>query len=67
MLKMKQRSRIYYSDAQKELMWQRWQKSDSMNAIGRLFARLCTCLNYIYGQENVEREVAQFVRKIDMW
>ena len=36
---MKQRPRIYYSDAQKELMWERWQKGDSMNAIGRLFDR----------------------------
>ena len=36
---MKQRPRIYYSDAQKALMWDRWQKGESMNAIGRLFDR----------------------------
>ena len=36
---MKQRPRIYYSDAQKELMWDRWQKGDSMNTIARLFDR----------------------------
>ncbi len=30
---MKQRPRIYYSDTQKALMWDRWQKGDSMNAI----------------------------------
>lgn len=36
---MKQRLRIYYSDAQKALMWDRWQKGESMNAIGRLFDR----------------------------
>ena len=36
---MKQRPRIYYSDAQKELMWDRWQKGDSMHAIARLFDR----------------------------
>ena len=30
---MKQRPRIYYSDAQKELMWDRWQKGDSMHTI----------------------------------
>lgn len=29
MLKTKQRPRIYYSDAQKALMWDRWQKGDS--------------------------------------
>jgi len=36
---MKQRPRIYYSDEQKALMWDRWQKGESMNAIGRLFDR----------------------------
>ena len=36
---MKQRPRIYYSDAQKALMWDRWQKGDSMHAIARLFDR----------------------------
>jgi len=36
---MKQRSRIYYSDAQKSLMWDRWQKGDSLAAIARLFDR----------------------------
>ena len=36
---MKQRRRIYYTDEQKALMWERWQKGDSMNAIARLFDR----------------------------
>jgi len=36
---MKQRPRIYYSDAQKELMWDRWQKGDSMRTIAGLFDR----------------------------
>ena len=36
---MKQRPRIYYSDAQKALMWDRWQKGDSLHAIARLFDR----------------------------
>ena len=36
---MKQRTRIYYSDAQKSLMWDRWQKGDSLAAIARLFDR----------------------------
>ena len=36
---MKQRPRIYYSDAQKALMWDRWHKGDSMHAIARLFDR----------------------------
>ena len=36
---MKQRPRIYYSESQKALMWDRWQKGDSMHAIARLFER----------------------------
>ncbi len=39
MLQMKQRRRIYYSEEQKALMWDRWQKGDSMHAIARLFDR----------------------------
>jgi len=36
---MKQRPRIYYTERQKALMWERWQKGDSMNTIARLFNR----------------------------
>jgi len=36
---MKQRPRIYYSDTQKAMMWDRWEKGDSMHAIARLFDR----------------------------
>jgi IS30 family transposase len=36
---MKQRPRIYYSDAQKAFMWDRWQQGDSTRAIARLFDR----------------------------
>ena len=39
MLNMKYRPRIYYSAAQKTLMWDRWQKGDSMHTIARLFDR----------------------------
>ncbi len=39
MLKMKQRRRIYYNAEQRNLMWDRWQKGDSMHAIARLFDR----------------------------
>jgi hypothetical protein len=28
---MKYRSRIYYSDTQKALMWDRWQKGESLH------------------------------------
>jgi IS30 family transposase len=36
---MKQRPRIYYSDEQKAVMWDRWQKGDSLNDIARIFDR----------------------------
>jgi IS30 family transposase len=39
MLQMKHRRRIYYSTEQRNLMWDRWQKGDSMHAIARLFDR----------------------------
>ena len=36
---MKQRTRIYYSAEQKNAMWDRYQKGDSLHAIARLFDR----------------------------
>lgn len=36
---MKQRPRIYYSDDQKAIMWDRWQKGDSLKDIARIFDR----------------------------
>ncbi len=39
MLTMKQRTRIYYTETQKALMWDRWQQGESLHAIARLFDR----------------------------
>lgn len=36
---MKQRPRIYYSDSQKALMWDRWRKGDSLQQIAQMFDR----------------------------
>lgn len=36
---MKQRPRIYYTESQKSLMWDRWQKGDSLQQIAQLFDR----------------------------
>ena len=36
---MKYRPRIYYTEADKALMWDRWQQGDSLHAIARLFDR----------------------------
>jgi len=39
MLNMKYATRIYYTDTDKALMWDRWQKGESLNSIARLFGR----------------------------
>ena len=36
---MKPRPRIYYTETDKALMWDRWQKGDSLNSIARHFDR----------------------------
>ncbi len=47
---MKQRARIYYTEAQKAVMWERWQRGDSLHAIARLFDR---------GHSSVQRILAE--------
>ena len=39
MLKIKHRQRIYYTEKDKALMWDRWQKGESLNSIARHFGR----------------------------
>ena len=36
---MKYRKRIYYTEKQKAVMWDRWQAGDSFHEIARLFDR----------------------------
>src|ERR1700738_3318718 len=36
---MKQRPRIYYTESQKVLMWERWRKGESLQQIAQLFDR----------------------------
>lgn len=36
---MKQRRRIYYTESQKALMWERWKAGDTLHQIGKLFDR----------------------------
>ena len=36
---MKYRTRIYYTEEQKSVMWERWQKGDSLHSIAKLFDR----------------------------
>jgi hypothetical protein len=39
MLKMKYRTRIFYSDTQKAMMWDRWRQGESLHDIARSFDR----------------------------
>ena len=36
---MKYRTRVYYSAEQRAEMWNRWQRGESINSIGRAFDR----------------------------
>ena len=44
---MKQRPRIYYTEAQKALMWDRWKAGDTLHKIGKLFDRPHTSIHTI--------------------
>jgi IS30 family transposase len=44
---MKRRPRIYYTESQKALMWDRWQKGESLHSIARLFDRYHTSVQGI--------------------
>ena len=47
---MKYRPRIYYTEDQKALMWDRWQKGESLGSIARLFDR---------GHSSIQRILAE--------
>jgi len=45
---MKQRKRICYTEAQKSLMWDRWQKGESLRTIAQLFDRSHSSVRKIF-------------------
>lgn len=47
---MKYRTRIYYSESQKALMWDRWQKGDTLHQIAKLFDRYHTSIRGILAE-----------------
>ncbi|MDH6301098.1 DNA-binding CsgD family transcriptional regulator [Polynucleobacter sphagniphilus] len=47
---MKQRPRIYYTATQKDLMWERWKKGDSLQQITQLFDRNHSSIQGIFVQ-----------------
>jgi IS30 family transposase len=50
MVKMKWRPRIYYTESDMALMWDRWRKGDSLHAIARLFDRRHSSIQRILGE-----------------
>ena len=47
---MKYRTRIYYTEDQKVLMWDRWQKGESLGSIAKLFDRSHSSIQRILAQ-----------------
>ncbi len=47
---MKQRPRIYYSDTQKALMWERWKQGWTLHEIGKLFDRAHSSIHRIIAE-----------------
>ena len=47
---MKQRPRIYYTESQRALMWDRWQKGESLQQIAQLFDRNHSSIQRILAQ-----------------
>lgn len=47
---MKRRPRIYYSDSQKALMWERWKQGSTLHEIGKLFDRPHTSIYRILAE-----------------
>ena len=56
---MKQRTRIYYSDQQKAMMWDRWQKGESLKDIARVFDRGHSSVSRILAESGGIRPAAR--------
>jgi hypothetical protein len=49
-LQMKQRPRIYYTESQKALMWEHWNKGESLHQIPELFDRHYSLIHEIFAE-----------------
>lgn len=56
---MKQRHRIYYTESQKALMWDRWKAGDSLQQIAQLFDRNHSSIQRILAETGGIRPVAR--------
>ncbi|KGE67622.1 MULTISPECIES: IS30 family transposase [Pseudomonas] len=56
---MKQRPRIYYTESQKALMWDRWKRGDSLQQIAQLFERNHSSIQRILAETGGIRPAAR--------
>ncbi len=56
---MKQRPRIYYTESQRALMWERWQKGESLQHIAQLFDRNHSSIQRILAETGGIRPAAR--------
>lgn len=56
---MKQRPRIYYTESQKALMWDRWKAGDSLQKIAQLFDRNHSSIQRILAETGGIRPAAR--------
>jgi len=47
---MRQRPRIYYTDSQRALMWERWKEGATLHQIARLFDRAHTSVRGVFAE-----------------
>ncbi len=47
---MKERPRIYYSESQKSLMWERWKQGATLHQIAKLFDRAHTSVRGVWAR-----------------
>ena len=59
---MKQRPRIYYSASQRALIWERWQKGETLHQIAGLFDRYHSSIQRIVAETGGIRPADRRVR-----
>jgi IS30 family transposase len=56
---MKYRTRTFYTETQKALMWERWQAGDTLHSIARMFDRRHTSVHHILARSGGIRPAAR--------
>ena len=63
---MKQRPKIYYSEAQKAIMWDRWRRGESLHDIARLFDRGHSSIQRILSETGGIRPPARLRSRLEL-